>query len=326
MASAGVKVEGRLVAWPRSVSEQARAYLAAFTSPEGVLLAPARDLARDDLAGWKASKAGFDQFMASRMAGLPEPSSTVETIQVRGVTVHEARPADWRTDDRRTVLEIHGGAFVNGAGVFCRRGGQLTADLHGVRCWSVDYRTPPEHPFPEPLDDCLAAYRALIEACGAKNVVVTGTSAGGNLAAAMVLKARDEGLPLPAALVMRTPELDLTESGDSFEVNRTVDVVLGGSLASSIAAYAQAHDLSDPLLSPLFGDFTKGFPPSFLDAGTRDLFLSNAARMHRLLRRAGVPVELHIHEAMPHGGFGGAPEDLEAALEVRRFVAEHWPA
>jgi acetyl esterase/lipase len=74
----------------------------------------------------------------------------------------------------------------------------------------------------------------------------------------------------------------------------------------------------------LFGEFTKGFPPTFLQAGTRDLFLSNAVRMHRALRRACVPVELHIFEGMPHGGFRGAPEDRELAEEVSRFVHEHW--
>jgi acetyl esterase/lipase len=124
--------------------------------------------------------------------------------------------------------------------------------------------------------------------------------------------------------VLLTPEVDLSESGDSFEVNRLVDVNLSGSLAESIALYAGGHDLSHPYLSPLFGDFTRGFPPTLLQAGTRDLFLSNAVRMHRTLRRANIPVELHVFEGMPHGGFHGAPEDAELAAEVDRFVAEHW--
>jgi acetyl esterase/lipase len=76
----------------------------------------------------------------------------------------------------------------------------------------------------------------------------------------------------------------------------------------------------------LFGDFTKGFPPTLLTAGTRDLLLSNAVRMHRALRRAGVTAELHILEAAPHGGFfGTAPEEDEIDAEIRRFCEEHWP-
>ena len=89
--------------------------------------------------------------------------------------------------------------------------------------------------------------------------------------------------------------------------------------------YAAGRDLTDPYVSPLFGDFSKGFPPTLLASGTRDLFLSNTVRMHRKLRAAGVAAELHVFEAMPHGGFGGAPEDRELAREVRRFVAATRP-
>jgi acetyl esterase/lipase len=150
-------------------------------------------------------------------------------------------------------------------------------------------------------------------------VVVGGQSAGGRLAAALLLRARDAGLPMPAGLVLLSPEVDLTESGDSFAVNRIVDVVLPAPLMLANRLYAAGADLGDPYLSPLFGDLA-GLPPACVQSGTRDLFLSTAARMHRTLRRAGVAAELHVFEAMPHGGFGGAPEDLEAAAETTRFV------
>jgi epsilon-lactone hydrolase len=157
--------------------------------------------------------------------------------------------------------------------------------------------------------------------------VVGGMSAGGNLAAATILRVRDEGLALPAGLVLLTPELDLTESGDSFETNKYADVVLVGSLAPTIAMYAGDANLTDPYLSPLFADLTKGFPRTYLQAGTRDLFLSNTVRMHRSMRRAGVPVELHIVEGAPHGGMLGelrAPEDAEMDAEMKRFATECW--
>jgi acetyl esterase/lipase len=97
--------------------------------------------------------------------------------------------------------------------------------------------------------------------------------------------------------------------------------VLNGTLAASNALYAAGHDLADPYVSPLFGDFTKGFPPTFIQSGTRDLFLSNSVRIHRKLRDAAVDAELHIWEALPHAFFGGAPEDLELHVEFRRFLA-----
>jgi acetyl esterase/lipase len=132
-------------------------------------------------------------------------------------------------------------------------------------------------------------------------------------------RAKDEGLPMPAGLVLLTPEVDLTESGDSFTTNLGLDNILSSRLMPANLLYAAGHDLSHPYLSPLFADVS-GFPPTFIQAGTRDLFLSNAVRMHRKLRAAGVDAELHVFEAMPHGGFGGAPEDIEMRQEIRRFL------
>jgi acetyl esterase/lipase len=188
----------------------------------------------------------------------------------------------------------------------------------GMIHWAVDYRMPPLHPYPASLDDCMAVYRALLEARDPHDIFIGGGSAGGNLAAALVVRARDEGLPMPAGLVLITPEVDLTESGDSFATNLGIDNVLGLLMQTNLL-YANGHDLAHPYLSPLFADVS-GFPPTFLQAGTRDLFLSNTVRMHRKLRDAGVNAELHLWEAMPHGGFGGAPEDIEVRIEVRRFL------
>jgi epsilon-lactone hydrolase len=153
---------------------------------------------------------------------------------------------------------------------------------------------------------------------------VAGASAGGNLSAALLLRAKDEGLPMPAAVVLGTPEVDLTESGDTFATNLGVDTLLRRLMPVNLL-YAAGADLADPYLSPLFGDFGRGFPPTVLTSGTRDLFLSNTVRMHRALRAAGVPAELHVLEAGPHGGFWGqAPEDAEIAADVRRFLDAHW--
>jgi acetyl esterase/lipase len=203
--------------------------------------------------------------------------------------------------------------------------GMTSAGASGTHTWAIDYRMPPDDPYPAPLDDCLTAYRALLREHRPEDIIVRGGSAGGNLAAALVLRARDEGLPLPAAAVLMTPEVDLTESGDSFHTNLGVDSVLTQSLMPANLLYAGGHDLAHPYLSPLFGDFAKGFPPTFLATGTRDLFLSNTVRMHRALRAAGIPAELHVLESAPHGGFfGAAPEDAALVREDRRFCDTHW--
>jgi prepilin-type processing-associated H-X9-DG protein len=249
----------------------------------------------------------------------------VEDREIDGVPVYVLTPRGLAAEDRRVFLEIHGGALVMGDGECCRTMARASIPRSGVTTWAVDYRMPPDHPYPAPLDDCVAVYRALLQDHDATEVIVGGSSAGGNLAAALILRARDEGLPLPAAAVLLTPEVDLTESGDSFRANLGLDSVLTSSLMPANLLYADGHDLAHPYVSPLFGDFTKGFPPTFLQAGTRDLFLSNAVRMHRALRAAGVEADLHVLEAAPHGGFfGTAPEDAELDREVRRFVDEHW--
>jgi acetyl esterase/lipase len=161
------------------------------------------------------------------------------------------------------LFYAHGGAYLHGAGLAGAYMAMPLASHAGLRIFVVDYRMPPDHPFPTGLDDAVDAYRWLLERQQPHKIAVAGGSAGGGSAAALILKARDRGLELPAACVLATPEADLTESGDSFETNIFVDVVASQRLTDSIALYANGHDLRDPYLSPLFGDFSRGFPPRF---------------------------------------------------------------
>ena len=165
--------------------------------------------------------------------------------------------------------------------------------------WAVDYRMPPDHPYPAGLDDCLTVYRALLEDHRPADIVVRGGSAGANLAAALILRARDEGLPLPAGALLATPEVDLTESGDSFQTNLGIDTVLTASLMTQNLLYAGRSRSRRPLPVAAVRRLRRRVPPTLLTAGTRDLFLSNAVRMHRALRRAGVRADLHVIEAVP---------------------------
>lgn len=299
---------------PSGLSAEAQRWLA-----EEDLLSDEPAPALDDLVAWRARVAMGDAVIAERFGGVELPVRA-EHQQLGGVPTF-VLASDEADDDGPVYLDLHGGALLMGGGDACRLMASVTALATGLVTWAPDYRMPPDHPYPAAPDDCLAVYRALIERRDPSRILVGGGSAGGNLAAGLVARADAEGLPLPAALVLVTPELDLTESGDSFRVNAGIDNVLG-SLMETNLLYAAGHDLADPALSPLFADVAR-FPPTFLTAGTRDLFLSNAVRMHRRLRSAGVDAELHVFEAMPHGGFGGAPEDFELYAELRRFVDAH---
>ncbi len=321
----GVAVPARIVPDPASISPEARAVLRRAVRADGV---PFNALHRlpdpADHAAWTDLKTAADASYATAVEALAGTMrSTVETITVGNAPIHVATPVA-PFDPACAYIDLHGGALVFGGGAACRAGARMQADQHGVRCYGVDYRTPPEHPFPAALDDCVAAYRHVLDHHAAGKIVIGGRSAGGNLAVAMLLRARAAGLPMPAGLVLLSPQADLSESGDSFAVNHMVDVVLPGSLMACNRLYAGGADLTDRYVSPLFGDLA-GLPATFLQTGTRDLFLSNTVRLHRALRRAGVTADLHVFEAMPHGGFGGdTPEDRDLQGEIARFVSARW--
>lgn len=317
----GVSLQQRIVPFPTSISAEAQAALARLVQDDGTPLNSLFTMPEpENRDAWMQIKAVVDaQYATSAENNAAALRSSVETIEVGDATIHVATP-DTPASPGRAFIDLHGGALVFGGGEACRAGARMQADQHGVRCYGVDYRMPPEHPYPAALDDCLAAYRYVLERYEPDNIVIGGRSAGGNLALAMLLRGRDEGLPMPAGLVLLSPEVDLTESGDSFEVNRIVDVVLPKSLMAINRLYANGMDLTHPYVSPLFGNL-EGLPTTFLQTGTRDLFLSNTVRLHRQLRRVGVQTELHIFEAMPHGGFSGStPEDRELAEEIACFV------
>jgi epsilon-lactone hydrolase len=275
--------------------------------------------ALQDKAGWLAYVAAVDEGILSRFPSWSEalPAQSVEH-DAGGARVYDITPPGLAVDDRTVILEMHGGALIFCGGELSRVMGIGSALRYQRRVWAVDYRMPPTHPYPAALDDCIAAYRALLGEREPSEIIVSGGSAGGNLAAALILRAKDEGLPLPAGVILGTPEIDLTESGDSFHANLGVDPSLT-SLMHVNLLYANGEDLKHPYLSPLFGDL-KDFPPTILTTGTRDLYLSNSVRMHRALRAAGVAAELHIAEAGAHVGFPGAPEGEVIDAEVRGFI------
>jgi monoterpene epsilon-lactone hydrolase len=316
-----IRLPARDIAVPSTVSREAQAVMANPPAER------AEYPALDDHQAWRAMIAAHDGALATMMAGRAAAAevTVVSRDLAGGGRVYEITPPGLDDGDDRVYLDIHGGAFIHGGGELCATMAVGTAIRMGARVWAVDYRMPPDHPSPAALDDCRAAYRALLAERPPERIVIGGASAGGNLAVALILRARDEGLPLPAAVVLMTPAADLTEAGDSHQTNLGLDPLIPGSGKQSFLLYAAGQDLRHPYLSPLNGDFSQGFPPAILTTGTRDMLLSDTVLLHRALRRAGIPAELHVTEAGSHGGFlGRAPEDQEILGEVRRFADAHW--
>lgn len=303
---------------PSSISEAARQFLANQRPP-----APYPP--PEDLKAWSALLVKEAELAIAQIEPtLHTQPYRRETVTFGETSVHVIHPNEIEpVAQGKAVVFFHGGELVFGSGVVALSHAGSTALRLGAVTYGIDYRVPPDHPFPAALDDCLAVYRELLKRNPALSLAFVGTSAGANLAAATVVRALGEGLPAPGALILEWPMLDLTESGDTFRTNQPHDQSCA-STANCNALYAGGHDLKDPLVSPLFADLT-GFPPTLIITGTRDIMLSNAVRMHRALRRAGVACDLNVWEAAPHGGFGGqAPEGVEMIIEARRFLSHMW--
>jgi len=297
---------------PDHLSPIARMYLTPQPTPTAYP-------ALEDKAGWQAYVDAVDASILPMLQQIgAHATAEVTERNEGGAQIFDVAPTGLDPNDRSVILDMHGGGLIMCGGELCKMMAVGSAARLGRRVWAVDYRMPPEHPYPAALDDCIAAYRALLAERNPSEIIVSGGSAGGNLAAALMLRAGDEGLPMPAGLILGTPEIDLTESGDSFNTNDGVDPGLRALMPVNLL-YADGHDLTHPYLSPLFGDL-KDFPPTILTTGTRDLYLSNTVRMHRALRAAGVTAELHVTEAGGHVGFPGAPEGTAIDNEVRSFV------
>jgi acetyl esterase/lipase len=231
----------------------------------------------------------------------------VEPTVIGGVKAYVVTPESIpETNRNRLLVHVHGGGYVFGPGEAGTREAILMAGYSGMKVISVDYRMPPDFPYPAALDDAMTVWNEVVKTTNPKNIAIFGTSTGGGMTLAMVLRAQKEGLPLPAATAPGTPWSDMTKTGDTYFSNEMVDNVLvsnDGWLGDAAKLYANGHDLKDPMLSPVYGDF-QGFPPTILTSGTRDLFLSNTVRVHRKMRAAGVDAELEVFEGQSHAVSG----------------------
>jgi acetyl esterase/lipase len=305
------------------VSPQMQALIAAPFPPH-------MNAAPKNAAEWKEL---INRRAALSVAALPTLKNklgvTVEPTEIGGVKAFIVTPKTMPDANRnRLLVHVHGGGYVFGPGEAALPEAILLAGFGGFKVISVDYRMPPDFPYPAAMDDAMTVWRAAIKMADPRNMAIFGTSTGGAMTLAMVLRAKTEKLPLPAAIAPGTPWSDIAKVGDTYVSNEWVDNVLvtwDGWLGRAALLYANGHDLKDPQISPIYGDFT-GFPPAILTSGTRDLFLSNTVRTHRKLRRAGIVAELHVYEGQSHAQYGfnaDAPETKEAFTEIAQFFDRH---
>jgi monoterpene epsilon-lactone hydrolase len=279
---------------------------------------------------WKVLVARFADGMVATLPDLRQRLGVrVEPTAIGGVKAYIVTPETIPEANRnRLLVHLHGGGYVLFPGESGTREAILMAGYAGMKVISVDYRMPPDFPYPAAMDDAIAVWKEVVKTTNPKNIAIFGTSTGGGMTLAVVLRAEKEGLPLPAATAPGTPWSDLTKTGDTYFTNEMLDNVLvsdDGWLGDAARLYADGHDPKDPMLSPVYGDF-QGFPPTILTSGTRDLFLSNTVRVHRKMRAAGVDAELQVFEGQSHGQYQAdpsAPETKEYFTELTRFFDKH---
>ena len=263
-------------------------------------------------------RSGFEQFAARPV----EHDVTVTEVVLGGVPALRLEPPG---ATGAALLYLHGGGYVIGS---ARSGAGLAAAL-AVRtravAYSLDYRLAPEHPFPAALEDGLAAYRALLDGGhSAAQVVVAGDSAGGGLAVALLVSARDDGLPQPAAVAVMSPWVDLTLSGESLHAKEADDAIFDAAdIAEYAARYLGDHDPADPRVSPLLADLS-GLPPVLVQVGTNEVLLDDATRLAARAAAAHVDVTLEVVARAPHvfQHFAGRLDEADRALDrAGRFLA-----
>jgi monoterpene epsilon-lactone hydrolase len=234
------------------------------------------------------------------LSAQPLPAEVTVTRAVLGrvptaeITVDGVEP-------RHVVLYFHGGVYVMGDAFLAADLASQVGRRTQAKVISVDYRLAPEHPYPAAVDDALAAYQALLDnGTAASDIVFAGESAGGGLAVATLVNARDHGLSLPAAAFVMSPYADLTLAGTTMEIKRKADPLLSPeSLAARVPDYTSGQDAALGLISPIFADLT-GLPPLIIQAGTHEVLLDDAVRLAQRAATADVEVTLDVTPGVPH--------------------------
>ena len=248
----------------------------------------------DDIEKHRQSQDNFGSFMGKQ-----------KEISIKEVMIGSMY-AEWLSVNRahmkkHVILYCHGGGFMTGSCLYARTLTTKLAASTSMDVFCFDYRLAPENPYPAALDDAILAWDYLmLLGYGARDIIIAGDSAGGNLALALVHKLKLADRLLPRGLILMSPWADLTMSGKSHLTRADIDPVLSDVyLQKAITSYIQNQDLKSPFISPLFGEYD-GFPSTYIQVGDNEILLSDATMLHRKMIKANVPVKLDIYKGMWH--------------------------
>ena len=250
---------------------------------------------------------------------------TVTDDTIGCVRVLRIRPPGY-TPRSRTLLYAHGGGYVLFSARTSMTVPALMAVASGDEVVSIDYTLAPHGNWQTATDEVIAVYRGTLATRQPDQIGLLGDSAGGGLVAGAVLKMRDQQLPLPGALYLLSPWSDITSAGDSYSTLAAADPTLSAdSLGWGANAYATPADQKNPYVSPVYGDYSRPFPPTLIQGGTREIFLSHFVRHYQAIRGGGHAAVLDLYEGMPHVFQALAPGVPETSVSMKR-AAEFFDA
>jgi epsilon-lactone hydrolase len=256
------------------------------------------------------------QFRATASAQPLPPDVTVTGAVLGGIPTAEISLDG--IEVRHVVLYFHGGVYVISDAFLAAGLASEVGRRAQAKVISVDYRLAPEHPYPAAVDDALAAYKALLDSgIDPSDIAFAGESAGGGLAVATMVNARDHGLALPAAAYLMSPYVDLTLAGTTMDTKAGIDPLLSRELLQPrVIDYTQGQDAALGLISPIFADLS-GLPPLIIQAGSHEVLLDDAVRLAGQAAAADVEVTLAITPGVPHvfQGFSGMLDEAAVALD-----------
>lgn len=226
-------------------------------------------------------------------------------IQVREVDM-DGMYGEWVSVTRAhmrkyVILYCHGGGYTTGSCMYARTLTTKLAASTSMDVFCFDYRLAPEHPYPAAAEDAMKAWNYLmLLGYGARDVIVAGDSAGGNMALSLVLRLREEGRLLPRGLALMSPWTDLTASGKSHITRASIDPVLNEEYLKKVTeSFAPGENLEDPYISPLFGSF-EGFPPTYIQVGNNEILLNDSTMLHKKMIKDNVSVKMDVFYGMWH--------------------------
>lgn len=311
---------------PITISQEARDVISSWTI-EGRNSGAHLPKADAPIEEWVKIQTKFAEAASMHIPKVIEAyKAKIDTVFLDGIRAISVKPKNYKKSEK-VIVYIHGGAFAFYPADVTLVSSVPLADITGLKIITIDYTLAPQAKFNQISDEIIKSYQALLKIYKKEDIAIYGDSAGGAIAASTILKMRDQKIGLPGAFVIWSGWLDVDEIGDTYFTlkNNDPNLVYENFLENCAEAYAPKSEWKNPYVSPVYGDYSKDFPPTLIQVGGKEIFLSNSIRMFRKLKENNKEVELDVYEGMWHvwQGYYNVPEAKMAISNTKNFIFKH---